>query len=136
MPQLDRIIVFSQIFWLFIIFTTFYTIVTHFFLPNFLKSLKSRKQIIESNSLEIAEIAKESDTKRNVIQKILVKNLVSTKNILTNNLSVILMAKKNLNMFKIDEKISIAIFNTIKYCDSQLLNFISLRPKLLNLKFN
>nr|YP_010164476.1 Atp8 [Polyopes lancifolius]QRM91071.1 Atp8 [Polyopes lancifolius] len=136
MPQLDRIIVFSQIFWLFIIFTTFYTIVTHFFLPKFLKSLKSRKQIIELNSLEIAEIAKESDIKRNVIQKILVKNLASTKNILTNNLNAILMAKKNLNMLKIDEKISIAIFNTVKYCDSQLLNFISLRPKLLNLKFN
>nr|YP_010395100.1 ATP synthase F0 subunit 8 [Grateloupia elliptica]UQJ72541.1 ATP synthase F0 subunit 8 [Grateloupia elliptica]UYI31693.1 ATP synthase F0 subunit 8 [Grateloupia elliptica] len=136
MPQLDRIIVFSQIFWLFIIFTVFYTILTHFFLPKFLAVLKSRKQIIEVNALEIAKIKEKSILKRNLIQKILAKDLALIKNILVNNLDVILSAKQSLNTSVIDEKVALIILNTVKYCDMQLLSFILLRPKSLNLKLS
>nr|YP_010937576.1 ATP synthase F0 subunit 8 [Grateloupia asiatica]WKW95606.1 ATP synthase F0 subunit 8 [Grateloupia asiatica] len=136
MPQLDRIIVFSQIFWLFIIFTTFYTVLTHFFLPKFLKALKSRKQIIEINTLEIAEIAEKSSSQQNLIQKVLIKNLGLTKNILVNNLNTTLSTKRNSNISMVDEKIGLIIFNMVKYCDAQLLSFISLRPKSLNLKLS
>nr|YP_008963788.1 ATP synthase F0 subunit 8 [Grateloupia angusta]AGO19301.1 ATP synthase F0 subunit 8 [Grateloupia angusta] len=136
MPQLDRIIVFSQIFWLFIIFAIFYTILTHFFLPKFLAALKSRKQIIEVNALEVAKITEKSSLKQNLIQKVLIKDLALIKNILVNNLNVALSAKQNSNISIIDEKIGLIIFNTVKYCDAQLLSFISLRPKSLNLKFS
>nr|YP_010921937.1 ATP synthase F0 subunit 8 [Grateloupia turuturu]WIM51243.1 ATP synthase F0 subunit 8 [Grateloupia turuturu] len=134
MPQLDRIIVFSQIFWLFIIFTAFYTILTHFFLPKFLTALKSRKQIIEVNASEVTKITEKSILKQNLIQKVLVEDLALIKNILVNNLNAILSTKQNLNISIIDEKIALIIFNTVKYCDAQLLNFISLRPKSLNLR--
>nr|YP_010986435.1 ATP synthase F0 subunit 8 [Pachymeniopsis lanceolata]WOL37403.1 ATP synthase F0 subunit 8 [Pachymeniopsis lanceolata] len=134
MPQLDRIIVFSQIFWLFIIFTAFYTILIHFFLPKFLTALKSRKQIIEVNASEVTKITEKSILKQNLIQKVLVEDLALIKNILVNNLNAILSTKQNLNISIIDEKIALIIFNTVKYCDAQLLNFISLRPKSLNLR--
>nr|YP_010881022.1 ATP synthase F0 subunit 8 [Grateloupia cornea]WIA66140.1 ATP synthase F0 subunit 8 [Grateloupia cornea] len=136
MPQLDRIIVFSQIFWLFIIFTTFYTILTHFFLPKFLKALKSRKQIIEINALEVAKIIEKSSSQQNLIRKILIKNLALTKNILVGNLNATLLVKQNSNISMIDEKIGLIILNMVKYCDAQLLGFISLRPKSLNLKLS
>nr|WOL37353.1 ATP synthase F0 subunit 8 [Grateloupia asiatica] len=136
MPQLDRIIVFSQIFWLFIIFTTFYTVLTHFFLPKFLKALKSRKQIIEINALEIAKIIEKSSSQQNLIQKVLIRNLGLTKNILVNNLNAALLTKRNSNISMVDEKIGLIIFNMVKYCDAQLLSFISLRPKSLNLKLS
>nr|YP_009488823.1 ATP synthase F0 subunit 8 [Grateloupia filicina]AWD77503.1 ATP synthase F0 subunit 8 [Grateloupia filicina] len=136
MPQLDRIIVFSQIFWLFIIFTTFYTVLTHFFLPRFLKALKSRKQIIEINALEVAAITEKSSSKQSSIQKVLVKDLALIKNILVNNLNATLLAKQNSHVSAIDEKIGLIVLNMVKYCDAQLLDFILLRPKSLNLKFN
>nr|YP_010925383.1 ATP synthase F0 subunit 8 [Neoporphyra seriata]WKD83589.1 ATP synthase F0 subunit 8 [Neoporphyra seriata] len=37
MPQLDRVIIFGQIFWLFFIFLTAYIVYTHFVLSNLLK---------------------------------------------------------------------------------------------------
>lgn len=119
---------------MFIIFTAFYTILTHFFLPKFLTALKSRKQIIEVNASEVTKITEKSILKQNLIQKVLVEDLALIKNILVNNLNAILSTKQNLNISIIDEKIALIIFNTVKYCDAQLLNFISLRPKSLNLR--
>nr|AHX02559.1 ATP synthase F0 subunit 8 [Sebdenia flabellata] len=134
MPQLDRIIVFSQIFWLFLIFTIFYTTLIHFFLPKFLKSIKSRRKIIAFNSLETAKINESLVIKQTLLQKALAKNLILIRKVLNNSLVSTLHPSKNTNFFFIDEKIGLVIFNFAKYYDTQLLNFISLYPKSLNLK--
>nr|YP_010199905.1 ATP synthase F0 subunit 8 [Gracilariopsis tenuifrons]AXF36241.1 ATP synthase F0 subunit 8 [Gracilariopsis tenuifrons]UAD89965.1 ATP synthase F0 subunit 8 [Gracilariopsis tenuifrons] len=134
MPQLDRIIVFSQIFWLFIIFTLFYTILTHFFLPKFIKSLKIRKQIIDTNSIEIASIAENTLQKQNLLKKILLKDLESVKTLLTQHFSNLVKEKSYANTSLIDEKISFVILNTLIYCDLQLLNAITVYPKVLKYK--
>nr|YP_010925359.1 ATP synthase F0 subunit 8 [Neoporphyra dentata]WKD83565.1 ATP synthase F0 subunit 8 [Neoporphyra dentata]BDB33255.1 ATP synthase F0 subunit 8 [Neoporphyra dentata] len=42
MPQLDRVIIFGQIFWLFFIFLITYVVYTHFILSNLLKILLVR----------------------------------------------------------------------------------------------
>nr|AHB34948.1 ATP synthase F0 subunit 8 [Neoporphyra perforata]AHB35396.1 ATP synthase F0 subunit 8 [Neoporphyra perforata]AHB35425.1 ATP synthase F0 subunit 8 [Neoporphyra perforata]AIB08084.1 ATP synthase F0 subunit 8 [Neoporphyra perforata]AIB08174.1 ATP synthase F0 subunit 8 [Neoporphyra perforata] len=52
MPQLDRVIIFGQIFWLFFIFLIAYVIYTHFILSNLLKIFlvrwwKLKKDIIQ-----------------------------------------------------------------------------------------
>nr|YP_009511910.1 ATP synthase F0 subunit 8 [Gracilariopsis longissima]AXI97837.1 ATP synthase F0 subunit 8 [Gracilariopsis longissima]UAD89939.1 ATP synthase F0 subunit 8 [Gracilariopsis longissima] len=134
MPQLDRIIVFSQIFWLFIIFTLFYTILTHFFLPKFIKSLKIRKQIIDKNSLEIVSIAENTLKIQNLLKKNVLKDLESVKTLLIQHFSNLVKEKSYANPSLIDEKISFVILNTLIYCDLQLLNSIIVYPKVLKYK--
>nr|APC24935.1 ATP synthase F0 subunit 8 [Gracilariophila oryzoides] len=134
MPQLDRIIVFSQIFWLFIIFTLFYTILTHFFLPKFIKSFKIRKQIIDTNSIEISSIAENTLHKHNLLNFFLLKDLESVKALLAQHFSNLVKEKNYANTSLIDEKIGFVILNTLIYCDLQLINAIIVYPKVLEYK--
>nr|ATG87361.1 ATP synthase F0 subunit 8 [Gracilaria chouae] len=134
MPQLDRIIVFSQIFWLFIIFTAFYTVLTHFFLPKFIKSLKIRRQIIDANSTEILLMAKNTLLKQNLLKKFLLKDLELIKNLLIQYFNNLVKEKSYANTTLVDEKISSVILNTIKFCDFKLLNSIFVYPKSVKFK--
>nr|YP_008994199.1 ATP synthase F0 subunit 8 [Gracilariopsis chorda]AGO19251.1 ATP synthase F0 subunit 8 [Gracilariopsis chorda] len=133
MPQLDRIIVFSQIFWLFIIFTAFYTVLTHFFLPKFIKSFKIRRQIIDANSTEILLMAKNTLLKQNLLKKFLLKDLELIKNLLIQYFNNLVKEKSYANTTLVDEKISSVILNTLMYCDLQLLNAIVVYPKVLKI---
>nr|YP_009138172.1 ATP synthase F0 subunit 8 [Gracilaria vermiculophylla]AHZ58199.1 ATP synthase F0 subunit 8 [Gracilaria vermiculophylla]AHZ58224.1 ATP synthase F0 subunit 8 [Gracilaria vermiculophylla]AXI97811.1 ATP synthase F0 subunit 8 [Gracilaria vermiculophylla]WDZ68093.1 ATP synthase F0 subunit 8 [Gracilaria vermiculophylla] len=135
MPQLDRIIVFSQIFWLFLIFSIFYAVLTHYFLPKFLKSLKLRKQTIKSNTQEIVAKTEKTLDKQNLLRKILLKNLETTSNLLTHYFTQLVTDKKEINTLFIDQKISFMILNTIKFCDLKLLNSILIYPKSVKFKY-
>ena len=135
MPQLDRIIIFSQIFWLFIIFTSLYAIITHFFLPKFLKSIKARKQIIDSNNHEILIINSKIQEQHNLLKQTIIKNLALIENSIKNEFETVTMEKSNLNNKLIDEKIANLSIKNSLYCDTHLLNSILLFPKGLNLKF-
>lgn len=132
MPQLDRIIIFTQIFWLFIVFTIVYTILIHYFLPKFLKSLKSRKEIVLVNSLEVESLSKKIIQKQKLLTELLHKNLILVKNILTSNFNS-LETDKKLNLLEVDKKIGTSISNSTHYCDIQILNAIFFYPK--NTKF-
>lgn len=134
MPQLDRVIVFSQIFWLFFIFTFLYAILTHFFLPKFLKSLKSRKQIIEANNFEFLSVTTNIAKKQDLLKNILLKNLILVENSIARDF-IFRTNTSKLNTQEIDEKIITAALNASLYCNFQLLNSISFYPKFLNLKF-
>nr|YP_009295538.1 ATP synthase F0 subunit 8 [Mastocarpus papillatus]AOL58022.1 ATP synthase F0 subunit 8 [Mastocarpus papillatus] len=134
MPQLDRIIVFSQIFWLFLVFTSLYAILTHFFLPGFLKSLKSRRLIIEINSSEFLTLSLNTTKKQLLLKDLLLKDLMKIESSILREFSSI-SSKPKLNVQQIDKKIELTARNTSLYCDAQLLNAISLYPKSLNLSF-
>lgn len=134
MPQLDRIIVFSQIFWLFIIFVLIYIVLTHFFLPKFIKSLKSRKQIIEANDTELSELTSKIINKQLLLKQLLLKNLVVVNISLGHEFSISNTLPK-LDIHKIDTKISTVTRNVSLYCDVQLFNCIFFYPKLLNITF-
>nr|YP_009490411.1 ATP synthase F0 subunit 8 [Gracilaria tenuistipitata]ARU07642.1 ATP synthase subunit 8 [Gracilaria tenuistipitata]AWH62568.1 ATP synthase F0 subunit 8 [Gracilaria tenuistipitata]AWH62593.1 ATP synthase F0 subunit 8 [Gracilaria tenuistipitata var. liui]AXI97786.1 ATP synthase F0 subunit 8 [Gracilaria tenuistipitata] len=135
MPQLDRIIVFSQIFWLFLIFSLFYVVLTHYFLPMFLKSLKIRKQIIDINTQEVLEKTKQTLSKKNLLRKTLIQNLEITSNLLTDHFTQLIIDKKKIDTLSIDQKISFAILNITKFCDLKLLNSILVYPKSLKFKY-
>nr|YP_009511859.1 ATP synthase F0 subunit 8 [Gracilaria gracilis]AXI97736.1 ATP synthase F0 subunit 8 [Gracilaria gracilis] len=134
MPQLDRIIVFSQIFWLFFIFSIFYAILTHYFLPYFLKSLKVRKQVIDLNTKEVLKRTERTLSKQNLLKKILVKNLEVTSSLLIHYFGQLIKDKKRIDTLSIDQKIGFVILNTIKFCNLKLLNSISVYPKSLKFK--
>lgn len=134
MPQLDRIIIFPQIFWLVVIFTLTYAILTHFFLPKFVKSLKSRKQIVELNSQELLNLVSQIETRQFLVKQFLVKNLATIES----SLSSEFLIQVNLTQpstYKIDSKVGIAILNVSLYCDTNLCDRIFFYPKFLNSKF-
>nr|AHX02513.1 ATP synthase F0 subunit 8 [Schimmelmannia schousboei] len=135
MPQLDQTIIFSQIFWLFLIFTSLYTILTHFFLPKFLRSLKARKHISDINILETSNVVKRTADKQVLLKKILLKNLLLVRQTFSNVNLFSSINNKNIDICELDKKISNVIYNTTLYCDYSLLESISLYPKGLNLKF-
>nr|YP_010395095.1 ATP synthase F0 subunit 8 [Polyopes affinis]UQJ72536.1 ATP synthase F0 subunit 8 [Polyopes affinis] len=134
MPQLDRIIIFSQIFWLFVIFVLIYIVLTHFFLPKFTKALKSRKQIIETNDVEILKLTSKIITKQLLLKQLLLKNLVTINTLLSHEFSTSNIVPKQ-NIHKIDIKISTVTRNVSLYCDVQLFNCIFFYPKSLNNTF-
>nr|WCH57745.1 ATP synthase F0 subunit 8 [Hypnea musciformis] len=134
MPQLDRIIIFSQIFWLFIIFSALYIILTHFFLPLFLKSIKLRKQIVEANSLEILHLSKKVNAKQTLIQQKLLDNLLIIENFILESYKFQKYFTNKQQIILINEKVSVATINYLLYCDSLILKNIFLYPKFLNSK--
>ncbi|KAI0556312.1 ATP synthase protein (mitochondrion) [Gracilaria domingensis] len=134
MPQLDRIIVFSQIFWLILIFSLFYAILTHYFLPKFLKSLKIRKQVVDLNTKEILKRTEGTLNKQNLLVKILIKNLEVTSNLLVSYFGQLVKDKKSVDTLIIDQKIGFVILNTVKFCDLKLVNSIFVYPKPLKFK--
>nr|WCH57937.1 ATP synthase F0 subunit 8 [Hypnea nidifica] len=134
MPQLDRVIIFSQIFWLFLIFSTLYIVLTHFFLPLFLKLLKSRKQIIESNSLEVSNLNEKAILKQLLIKQKLLSKLAVIEAFLYESYKFQKYFKNNQQTILIDEKISIASINYLLYCDNLILKNVLLYPKFLNSK--
>nr|YP_009490436.1 ATP synthase F0 subunit 8 [Gracilaria textorii]AWH62617.1 ATP synthase F0 subunit 8 [Gracilaria textorii] len=135
MPQLDRIIVFSQIFWLVLIFSIFYAILIHYFLPKFIKSLKIRKQVIDLNTKEILKKAEGTLDKQNMLTKVLVKNLEITSDFLVSYFGQLVKNKKVVDTLVIDQKIGLVILNTIKFCDFKLLNSVFVYPKSLKFKY-
>ena len=135
MPQLDRVIIFSQIFWLFVIFTSLYATLTHFFLPKFLKALKTRKQIIEVNNNKILIINNKFEQQQVLLKQTILKNLILIENTIKNELETFNLEKTMSKVHLIDEKIATVSINNSLYCDYQLLDSIPLFPKALNLKF-
>nr|WCH57793.1 ATP synthase F0 subunit 8 [Hypnea flava] len=134
MPQLDRVIIFSQIFWLFLIFSVLYITLTHFFLPLFLKSLKSRKQVIVLNGLEILSLNKKALEKQFLIKQKLLSKLLIIEDFLSESYKFQKHFENDHQTVLVDEKISIAVLNYLLYCDSFVLNNILFYPKFLNSK--
>nr|WCH57841.1 ATP synthase F0 subunit 8 [Hypnea edeniana] len=134
MPQLDRIIIFSQIFWLFLIFSALYILLTHFFLPMFLKSLKLRKQVIEFNSLEVLNLNEKAVEKQALIKQKLASQLSLIESFLLESYKFQKYSKNDQQIILIDEKISTATINYLLYCDSLVLNKILFYPKFLQSK--
>nr|AHX02465.1 ATP synthase F0 subunit 8 [Plocamium cartilagineum] len=130
MPQLDYIIILSQIFWLFIILIILYTIILHFFLPIFLKSIRIRKELINSLNLEVSNLEEISFKKQNMLYSNVNQHLLIIKHLLNKSNFVFL---KKQNSIIIDKKLSIFISNTIKFYNLQILNAIPFSSKVFNL---
>nr|YP_010199854.1 ATP synthase F0 subunit 8 [Hydropuntia urvillei]UAD89862.1 ATP synthase F0 subunit 8 [Hydropuntia urvillei] len=134
MPQLDRIIIFSQIFWLFFVFSIFYIVLIHYFLPKFIKALKLRKQIVNVNASEVVSKTRFTLKKQKAMKKVLIKNLGVISDLLINYFNKLVINKNNYDTLVIDQKICKVVLNTAKFCDSKLLEAIPMYPKLLNYK--
>lgn len=136
MPQLDFIIIFPQIFWLVIIFFFTYAILIHFFLPVFLKSLKTRKYIITENSRILTVTQDKFNSKQKQINSILNANFTKIKLMLELEFFNLFTNNTNLDLNSIDTKIVEALYYNVLYHDYEILNSITLNPTLSYLKFD
>lgn len=136
MPQLDRVIVFTQIFWLFIIFSSSYIILTHFFLPLFLKSLKSRDLIIQANFLESKIIQEEFLRNQVSLNQVLSDGLVTVKYFYSKEFLLANLSNISVDTSSIDNNLVSVILNIMLYCDEKVLNSILLNSKVYSLSYN
>lgn len=136
MPQLDNLIILSQIFWLILIFSIFYFIVTYYFLPTILKSIKVRKYFLEYNTYLNFSLTKKNIEERKKLMDILFKNFSNIKYLIFNKIFTI-----NLNLkqdflkqkyAKLTNFILIASVKSVSYCNLSLLNSLKFYPVFLN----
>lgn len=132
MPQLDRAIIFTQIFWLFIVFSGSYIILTHFFFPLFVKSLKSRKLIVEMNSIELKKIQENFAQNQSILAQVLHEGLVTVKSFYSSEFLLKNSTKSDSTLLLIDSKLVLIMLNIILYCDKNTLSSISLSSRTYN----
>lgn len=134
MPQLDFTIVFSQIFWLILIFFILYIFVTHYFLPFFIKNIKSRKKILEINTNLILDLRLKLNLKHKNLEYVLVKNLECIKIMLQKKIYPFFNYYSKNNLILVDEKLAKIIYYNTIYFDENIFNSVLLKPLFLNFK--
>lgn len=138
MPQLDNLIILPQIFWLIVFFGLFYFILTYYFLPLFLKTINSRKYFLENNKINESKLISEVFNKRKLILKDLNLNFNRIRSVLflkVFNIKFDFQKNSfNLKFSKLNNKLLIALNNSVLHCNFFILNTIEFYPKMLNKK--
>jgi len=137
MPQLDRIIIFPQVFWFLLIFILFYTFLSHIFLPKFLSSIRLRKKIMDINNNIFFNLENQLKKDQKFLFAKLQLNLDSLKKSIYLNprrLNFIFLNSKQLNPIKLDSCIINFIYKNMLYCNKQILNQIKFYPSNFNFK--
>ena len=128
MPQLDFIITSSQIFWLIVVFLLLYTVLTHFFLPKFIKVLKTRKRITSENEKKLAHLKEQILKKITIFDNVTNLNLIKIKVLIEKE---IFLFFKNLLLIDLSilnkRTANVLYFNLISY-DINVLESINIKP--------
>nr|YP_010619977.1 ATP synthase F0 subunit 8 [Xiphosiphonia pinnulata]WAX03990.1 ATP synthase F0 subunit 8 [Xiphosiphonia pinnulata] len=136
MPQLDFLIVLPQIFWLITCFTFFYFLLTYYFLPIFLKTIKARINFIKNNHVLESQIAilvinKQQNTFQNLNRTLNKVRLYLFTELFHLKFNFIKKPFKN-NFVILNKKILIASTHSFFFCNSLLLNSLKFYPLFLN----
>lgn len=83
MPQLDKVTFLSQVFWLIVIFVSFYLISLRYLLPTVGKILKVRKNKIESNNKQLTSFKEEESFVTENYETVLRNSLIESQKLLT-----------------------------------------------------
>nr|YP_009048886.1 ATP synthase F0 subunit 8 [Wildemania schizophylla]AID57256.1 ATP synthase F0 subunit 8 [Wildemania schizophylla] len=107
MPQLDRVIIFSQIFWLFLTFVVAYIVYTHFVLSNLLKIFLVRWWKLRKDITQIA-------LKSRLTELFINANIKSTRTIYFTIKNIVLSIGKDLTKRTVNKKkISLSDLNRL-----------------------
>lgn len=132
MPQLDNLIVLPQIFWLVLIFSIFYFLITFYFLPILIKSIKSRKYFLEHNNMLNSVLLKQVFKKRKNLINSLLKDFSIIKSLIFGHIFNIKYEPFRKKYTKLINFILLASINSIFYCNINLLSSLKFYPLLLN----
>ena len=83
MPQLDKVTFLSQVFWLIVIFVSFYLISLRYLLPTVGKILKVRKNKIEWNNKQLTSFKEEESFVTENYETVLRNSLIESQKLLT-----------------------------------------------------
>ena len=128
MPQLDFSITSSQIFWLIITFFSLYTILTHFFLPSFIKILKIRKQVLKENANLQVKLKSQFEDKQKIFVSIIEKNLTKIKFLVEKEICMTFKNYFFVDLNILDEKISNALYSNLVFYDINILKSMYIKP--------
>lgn len=134
MPQLDFTTILPQTFWFIVIFLSIYTVLIHFFLPNFIKLIKTRKNTILVNEKEVILLKNSLQVKQSIIKILIHQNFINLKTMLETNFLFFSTGSSIINLVPVDTKIISVLYYNSLYCDMSVLNSITLAPCFLNLK--
>nr|YP_009114102.1 ATP synthase F0 subunit 8 [Palmaria palmata]AHB62165.1 ATP synthase F0 subunit 8 [Palmaria palmata] len=135
MPQLDRIIIFTQLFWLFFIFLISYMILTHFFFPLFLKSIKSRKLVVESN-LKESRITHETSLRNQIMFTQIVNEGLSILKHFYSSKFLLKSTIHDLNLSFVDNILINSTLDILLHCDQIALESIQINSRSYKLYYN
>lgn len=130
MPQLDFIIIFPQIFWLILTFFSFYVVITHFFLPLFIKVLKARKQIVLLNNQTFLNTHYKFINKQNDFNKLFLKNFMDVKHMLNLNILNYIFKMISFDLTATDKKIITFLYFNLLHYDLNILKTVLLKPTI------
>ena len=128
MPQLDFIIAPSQIFWSITNFLVLYIVLTHFFLPKFIKILKTRKQILLENTNRLLNLRKQLDNKQYVFSTFVENSLTKIKILIESEISLAFKKTFFINLTESNKKVSNALYFNLVFYDSNVLKSIQVKP--------
>lgn len=127
MPQLDFTIASSQIFWSITIFFVLYIILTHFFLPNFIKVLRTRKKILLENQNKLIMLNKHFIRKQNIFNKIIDLNLLNIKSLIEKEIVAFIRIFSLTDLKILNKNIAnVLYFNSIAH-DTNILKSIDIK---------
>ena len=127
MPQLDFTIASSQIFWSITIFFFLYTTLAHFFLPIFIKVIKTRKKILLENNSKLKELKNSFIKKQNSFNQIVNLNLISIKILIEKEILLFFKIFSLIDLKFLDKNVaSVLYFNSIAY-DTNVLKLVPIK---------
>nr|AHX02442.1 ATP synthase F0 subunit 8 [Ceramium japonicum] len=126
MPQLDLTIIFPQIFWLFLLFSVFYFILTFYLLPKFLISLKLRQFLLEENIEKINKMIVLTGN-----SSLHLKNNIEKINSNFEKINLILKLKTESKVTPINTKLLNAVTSAFFFCDSTIFKNIIFSTKMI-----
>ena len=127
MPQLDFVIVTSQIFWSITIFFVLYTTLTHFFLPNFIKVLKTRKKLQLTNSNLLIDLKRKFLKKQNMFDSVVDLNLIKIKILIENEISLFFKSQLLMDLNLLNKNIANVLYFNLSSYDINVLESINIK---------
>lgn len=128
MPQLDFIIVSSQVFWLIITFLVLYVVLTHFFLPNFIKILKTRKHVLQENTIKLLNLKKKLRNKQRMFDKFIEDSLIKIKILIEGDIFSSFKNTFFIDLIELNKKASNALYFNLMLYDINILKSIPVKP--------
>ena len=127
MPQLDFAIITSQIFWSITIFFASYTILTHFFLPNFIKVLKARKKILLKNNNLLISLKEKFLEKQNIFDSAVDLNLKKIKILVEKEVFLFFKSHPSIDLNLLNKNIVNVLYFNLSSYDTNVLDSINIK---------
>lgn len=110
-----------------ITFFSVYAIITHFFLPEFIKLVKARKEITLVNDKELLLIKNNFNQKQLSIKNVLQQNFIKLRVVFAKEFSTFLANPLIHDMSNIDTKLSLVLYYDTLHYDTAIINSIPLK---------